>query len=147
MSIGQYFPSLEQLWFAATSYPILKTLSAVILTVGSFFFDTLQHTALLALVVLIIFDMISAIIAAKKTGEEITSQKAVRSAGKTAVYFFFVSAGFITENTVPLNIIDDTIIAFLAVTELISIAENLGKSGYPVPQNLLNQLKTFRNNK
>ena len=121
-----------------------KMLTGALLSVGAFFFDTVNQAALVALFMLVIFDFISGIIATVKTGHGIESRKVVRSAFKLAVYFMFVSSGHFTEMAVPLPFIEETIIGFLAVTELISIMENLGRAGYPVPQKLLLNLNDYK---
>lgn len=115
----------------------------------SFLFDNVYYDTMIAILILIVFDFITSIAAQKKHGHPIISSKIFRSAKKVAVYFLLISAGFLaergTQNLVP--IIDETIMGFLAITELISILENIGKLGYAVPQKLLNQLIKYKNNK
>jgi toxin secretion/phage lysis holin len=122
-----------------------KIFFAISYGVLSFLFDPLQHMSLIALLVLIIFDTITGVSAAFKSGEEIKSSKILRAAIKICFYFLFVSAGHLCEtviaNFVP---IQATITAMLALTELVSIMENMGKMGYTVPQTLLNKLKNLR---
>lgn len=113
----------------------------------SFFFDALQRDALVALLALIIIDFFSALLAAYNSNESIKSAKIFRTALKIVVYFSLVSAGFLAEHTVAIGIIDELILGFLAVTELISILENAGKAGYAVPKGLLNTLKDYKNKK
>ena len=38
-------------------------------------------------------------------------------------------------------------VAFVGITEFISILENIGRLGYQTPKKLLNQLKEYRDNK
>ena len=89
-------------------------------------------------------DFFSAILAAYKKGKPIRSSKVFNTAMKIAVYFSLVSAGFIAEKAIPIGIIDDILIGFLVVTELISILENAGQAGYAIPTGLLNTLKDFK---
>lgn len=114
----------------------------------AFLFDLKQHTALTALLMLIIFDMITGIAAARYAKEEIKSSKVLRTVLKICFYYLFISAGHFAEASIGLNIfIDETITAVLALTELISIMENVGKMGYAVPQKLLNKLHQLRDDK
>jgi len=122
----------------------LKLSTAIGLSVLSFLFDTLQRDALLAVFVLIIMDFITAIHAVIRTGEDIKSHKIFRSAVKVAMYFLLISAGYISESAIPLGFVDDTVIAFLAVTELISILENMAKAGFAIPKSLYEKLKELK---
>ena len=117
------------------------------LSLVSFLFDSLQREALLALLTLITIDFFSALLVSYKTGETIQSSKIFRTALKTTVYFVLISAGFLAEKAIPVGMIDDIIIGFLVVTELISIMENASKAGYMIPRGLLNSLKDFNNKK
>ena len=103
-----------------------------------------------ALTVLITFDLISGIFAAKKSGELIESRKVLKSAIKLAVYGILVSASHLTDVVVSIPEtwtfsmnIEGIMIAFLAATELISIIENFGKAGFAVPKKLLNRLQEY----
>jgi toxin secretion/phage lysis holin len=97
--------------------------------------------------VLLIFDFITGIEAALKTGQPVESKKVLRTAVKMTMYFLLISAGYMAEKAVPLiSFIDDTIISFLAVTELISILENTSRSGYAIPVKLVEKLKAFKQN-
>lgn len=126
---------------------VTKLLASTSIGVLIFFFDTLHKEALTALLVLIAMDSVSAVFAAYKRKEEISSRKFSKTAIKIAVYFTMVSAAFLAEKAVPIGIIDDTVIAFLVLTELISILENAGKAGYAVPSKLLNKLSDIRDDK
>lgn len=123
-----------------------KIVVAIVFSVFSFFFDPTKTVALAALLALIIFDTITGVSASYKLGIPIESRKMLRSAIKVCFYFLFVSAGhlcqYILGSILP---IETTVIAFLALTELVSIIENLGKLGYSVPQHLLLKLKNLKN--
>lgn len=114
----------------------------------NFFFDALHTQAMTALFFLIIVDFIFGIIASYKSGIEIKSAKILRTALKTAVYFTMISAAFLAETAgmsfLPL---DETVIAFLAATELVSLIENTANMGFAIPKKLLNKLKEFTSTK
>lgn len=121
-----------------------KAVTAGFFVLASFFFDALQRDALLALLALIIFDFFSAVLAAYKTNEPIRSSKIFNTALKIVVYFSLVSAGFVAEHAIPIGLIDEVLLGFLCVTELISILENVSKAGYATPTGLLNTLKDYK---
>lgn len=127
----------------------LKAVAGLGLSLVSFLFDPATFTALVALLVLIIADFATSLVAIRKTGKSkrgqpFASYSVFGSAVKTVVYFTMVAAGFLTEKAVPIPFIDDTIIGFLALTELISILENAGHAGYAVPKKLLEKLTKAR---
>lgn len=126
-------------------YFTLKLLPSVIVPVFGFFFGLGTEKLMLGLVTLIVMDFVTGVIAAKKLGHPIQSRNAVKSAYKIAVYGLLVSAGHITEVIVPLTTyIEEVVMTFLALTELISIVENVGRMGFAIPQRLLNQLYKWR---
>ena len=123
----------------------LKIPTAAILGVATYLFGVENHASLVMLLVLITFDMITAIMSEWKQGHAIESRKALKTATKTFVYGLFASGGHLTEQIVPgATFIDNAVISFLALTELISIMENIGKMGYAIPKKLLNKLEDLR---
>jgi len=64
------------------------------------------------------------------------------------LYFSLISFAFQAEKSfLDFLPIDETVIAFLSITELISIMENMANMGYVVPKKLLKQLRDYRDNK
>lgn len=125
-----------------------KCLTSFLLSYYVFFFDIHLIEAAKALLVLIVVDFFTATLAAKKTGEEIKSSRIFRTPIKILVYFMLVSVAHLMETVTPvLSILDETMMSFLALTELISILENTGRMGYAIPQKLLNKLHELRNEK
>lgn len=113
----------------------------------AFFFDEAHTKSIIAVVVLIMIDFVTGIAAAKFTGEEIKSSKVFRSAVKVVIYLTLISSAHLLEIASIISFADDTVIAFLACTELISLIENIGKMGFAVPKQMLNKLQTFRDSK
>jgi toxin secretion/phage lysis holin len=134
-----YTASLFQRIF---SYSNLKLLGGAFLVVMHFFFDAANVAAMKALFALIIMDTLTGILAAFRRREPIQSYKILRTAIKIAVYFLLVSAGFLAERTLPIKVIDETIIGALAVTELFSILENCARAGYSVAWMLMRKLRS-----
>lgn len=126
----------------------LKCLFGFAYVTYSFLFDNLQTQSLFAILTLIVIDFITGIWAAKVSGEVISSAKVFRSVVKMIIYFMFISAAHLMETTTPLlSVADELIISFLAVTELISVIENVGKMGFAIPKKFLNKLQEFRDSK
>lgn len=129
------------------TYKWFKTVCGGFVGLVSYLFGETRELALM-LCVLVVMDFILALIATHKVGGVIQSSKALRSALKLMVYGLIISAGHLTEAAVQvIPFIDDTVIAFLAVTELISILEHAGTIGFAIPQKLLNKLEAFRDEK
>lgn len=127
----------------------LKCMGTWLLVVSEFFIDDVLTKAITALFFLIIFDSITGVFAAKKTGDKIRSAKLVRTPIKIAIYFMLVTAARIAEYSLPAPIayLDEVVLAFLTLTELISVMENIGKMGYAVPKQLLAKLISWRDEK
>lgn len=125
----------------------LKLGVAGVMSVVLFLFGNLYHDALVAIVMLMAIDFILAVSAAKKAGEPITSRRASRTLIKGIVYLSAISAGFFADKTVPGSFMQASMVAFVGVTEFISILENVGRHGYATPKRLLNQLYDYQKNK
>ena len=138
----QYIPMMFQKIF---SNIWIKVISVCGYVVTYQFFDPQNKTALVALFFLIFADLVTGIIASYKTGMEISSARMLRTAMKICIYYIMISAGHLTELAgVYFLPIEESLIAILATTELVSILENCANLGYVVPQRLLNRLRDFR---
>jgi toxin secretion/phage lysis holin len=130
------------------SWGSLKMAAAIPIGAFAYLIGEQYSSATTTLLVLVAFDFITAVIAKHQLGEEIESRKALKTVSKVIIYGMFISAAHLTEVIVPANtFMEETALSFLALTELISILENIGKMGYTVPQKLLNQLKEMRTQK
>lgn len=137
---------LLDLFVKLTHYFSIKVIGAFYLTMFALFFDLTQRAQIEAVFVLVVFDFITGLTSAVKSGEHIKSFKIFRTALKLTVYCVMISAAHFTELAVPSveTFTDEMVVAFLAITELISIIENCGKMGYAIPKRLLNQLEELR---
>lgn len=142
----QYLWSLIQKIFRGIEF---KLISGALVGVLSFFYDNVYQDAMLAIFFLLIFDFITGVVAGKKLKKQIKSGKVFRTAQKMAIYFLLISAGYLAETATHrmVPVIDEGIMGFLALTELISIIENVGFMGYAIPKKLLNQLTKLKNQK
>lgn len=125
----------------------LKLGVAGVMSVVLFLFGNLYHDALVAIIMLMAIDFVLAVSAAKRNGDPITSRKASRSLIKGIVYLSAISAGYFADQTVPGAFMQGSMVAFVGVTEFISILENVGRLGYATPRRLLNQLYDYQKNK
>lgn len=125
----------------------LKLITAGLIIVFSFLFDVNQSAGLLSLLILIILDFISGISASKYLGEPIRSSKVKHTAIKLTAYYAVIAGGHLAESGLVsyFAIIDETVLAFFLITELISLLENAGKLGVQTPNKLLNQLVETKN--
>lgn len=139
----EYFPYIYAKMIA---YLDLKVFCGLIWSVLVYLFGTGQAEAMIALFLLVIADWIWGIAAAKTSGEQITSAKFLRTPIKLAVYFSLISVSHISEYAIPaaIGFIDETMVAGLVITELLSVFEKAGKMGWVIPRRLLNQLEHLR---
>lgn len=126
-----------------TEHITIKTLVSAVFTVGTFLFAGLSTKALIALLVLIIIDYIVAIWHAKQNNELISSKLSLKTPIKMLVYYTMIASGHMVEYGLPepMQYLDDTMLTFLLVTELISILKHFGDLGYKTPSKLINNLK------
>lgn len=122
----------------------LFTASALMI---SFLIGDFHTQAVTAVLMLLIFDTILGVMATYNEGNAITSRKFSRVIQKGIVYFMAISAGYFADQTIGWQVIQATMIAFIGVTEFISILENMGRLGYATPKKLLNQLQDFKSQK
>ena len=125
---------------------IVKFLTTALLAFV-FLFGDFHTEAITAVLMLMIFDPILGVMATYAEGQAITSRKFSRVVQKGLVYFMSISAGYFADLTIGWTVIQTTMIAFIGVTEFISILENMGRLGYQTPKKLLNQLEDFKSQK
>jgi len=126
-----------------TDHLIIKTLASIAFTIGTFLFAGLSTKALVALLVLIVIDYVVAIWHAKQNNELISSKLSLKTPIKMLVYYTMIASGHMVEYGLPepMQYLDDTMLTFLLVTELISILKHFGNLGYKTPSKLINNLK------
>jgi phage-related holin len=124
----------------------LKCAGTGILVISEFLVDDVLAKAMLGLLILILFDWVTGTMAARHTGDHIKSAKIFRTPVKIVVYFMLVTGARISEYSLPdmVHFIDETVVAFLTLTEMISLLENTGKMGYPIPIKILKKLRKLR---
>lgn len=140
--IIQTIAAITAIFQKFTTYGIFKILSAVLLVAAGFLFGVNNFEFLLGLIVLIGIDFISGVWAAKCHKEAIESRKILKTAIKFNMYLFSFAAAHITGVLVGVaSMTDGWVLAYLGVTEFISVGENMAKMGFKFPAKLLNILQ------
>jgi toxin secretion/phage lysis holin len=100
-----------------------------------------------ALIGLMILDFITALMAASVTGEGWKSSKGYKGLFKKSYTIILIGGIFIIEVSVlkTNGIVTDGISAAYCVMELISLIENGGKMGAPIPNKLRKLITTLKN--
>ena len=123
---------------------ILKNILAGVCTVISFLFGDMEGL-MVALVALIILDYISGVIAAA-VEKRLSSEVGAKGIAKKIFMLLIVALA----NIVDINVIGDghvlktVTVVFYICNECISLIENAGRIGVPVPKKLLDVLEQLR---
>lgn len=122
-----------------------KLIGAGMVSFYSFFFHPTHAILMLSVLALIFFDLVTGVIAARMNKETVTSRGVFKTALKLGVYSILVSSAHLAEVSVFGELyLEEAMIGFLALTELVSIIENAGKMGFAVPKKLLGKLQELR---
>lgn len=93
----------------------------------------------------VIIDYITGLIASGIEGK-LSSQIGFKGIGKKIMIFSLVAVAHILDQLIESNhLIRDATIFFYLANEILSIIENAGRAGVPVPQFLRKAVKIFRN--
>ena len=123
---------------------IFKNIMAGICTVLSFLFGDMEGL-MVALVALIILDYISGVIAAA-VEKRLSSEVGAKGIAKKIFMLLIVALA----NIIDINVIGDghvlktVTVVFYICNECISLIENAGRIGVPVPKKLLDVLEQLR---
>lgn len=140
-----FWNNVGEVFRALSDFFALKVVGAWGLTVVLYLVGASHVQLLGALTTLVAIDLATGVYSAYKTGDVIESRKMVKTAIKWTLYMLMISAAHLTESLVQFDsYLAQATIAFLGATELVSILENIGKSGVAIPQKLLNKLEQFR---
>ena len=126
---------------------ILKNILAGVCTILSFLFGDMEGL-MIALIALIILDYISAVIAAA-VEKRLSSEVGAKGIAKKIFMLLIVALA----NIVDINVIGDghvlktVTVVFYICNECISLIENAGRIGVPVPKKLLDVLEQLRDKK
>ena len=124
---------------------VFKNILAGVCTVLSFLFGDMEGL-MVALVALIILDYISGVIAAA-VEKRLSSEVGAKGIAKKIFMLLIVALA----NIVDINVIGDghvlktVTVVFYICNECISLIENAGRIGVPVPKKLLDVLEQLKN--
>lgn len=141
---------LEQVAVTASNHVTVKATAAAIVSLFAYFFDVGLYPAMLALFTLSILDLLTAFMARGENPTEPFSRPIRKTAHKIAGYFVSISSVFILAKTVSIDIgidltvLDNMLVWFFVVHEVVSIIENLNKAGIPIPVPFLDKLKKVK---
>lgn len=123
---------------------VFKNIMAAVCTLISFLFGDMEGM-LIALIALIILDYISGVIAAA-VEKRLSSEVGAKGIAKKIFMLLIVALA----NIVDINVIGDghvlktVTVVFYICNECISLIENAGRIGVPVPKKLLDVLEQLR---
>lgn len=123
---------------------IIKMVGSGILTGITFLFGEF-NVAMQVLIFCIVIDYLSGIAKAYVTGE-LDSTKGLKGIIKKVGYLVIVALAFqIDRMTGNTEIVKTAVSYFFVVNESLSILENCGKMGLPIPKVLLDKLEQLKN--
>ncbi|TYR72871.1 phage holin family protein [Rossellomorea vietnamensis] len=100
---------------------------------------------LMVLIIAMILDYITGLIAAGINGE-LSSSTGMKGIGKKVLVFSLVAAAHLIDTILGnQHIIRDSTIIFYICNEILSIIENAGRAGLPIPPLLRGAVKSLRN--
>ena len=124
---------------------IFKNIMAAICTLLSFLFGDMEGL-MVALIALIILDYISGVIAAA-VEKRLSSEVGAKGIAKKIFMLFIVALANIVDTSVigDGHVLKTVTVVFYICNECISLIENAGRIGVPVPKKLLDVLEQLRN--
>jgi toxin secretion/phage lysis holin len=123
-------------------FPLLKVFVAMLFAVYDWVFVGVNAEAMLVVYALLVMDTVTGLMIAFRNSE-LSSSGFFRFAGKVFIYMMLMATAALVDRSLPAKFGMSIMYAFLAVTEAISIMENLGVLGYPVPTKFLKALKVM----
>lgn len=122
---------------------MFKTSVAVLGTVGSYLYGG-WSPLLLMLLSFVVLDYITGVLAAFKEGN-LSSKVGFRNIPKKIMIFALVAVGHLIDGALgESHIVRDSVIFFYLANEAISILENAGRTGLPVPEVLKNAITALK---
>ena len=124
---------------------IFKNIMAAICTLISFLFGDMEGL-MVTLIALIILDYISGVIAAA-VEKRLSSEVGAKGIAKKIFMLFIVALANIVDTSVigDGHVLKTVTVVFYICNECISLIENAGRIGVPVPKKLLDVLEQLRN--
>ena len=120
----------------------LQCMSLLGLLALHFTLNDIEVYVMAALVILVVLDAVFSVVRAKKVKEKISSTRMFDSLIKLTVYGTLILGASLTEIVLGFNaFLNEAVMGFIAVREMISIVESAASMGYQLPQRVLNILE------
>lgn len=126
-------------------YKSIASIAAVIGAVASYLFGG-WDTAIQTLFVFVIIDYVTGIVVAAKDGK-LSSYAGLKGIGRKAMIFMFVTMGHMADLHLSdghAHLFRDGVITFFIANEALSITENAGKMGVPIPEPIRRAVEIFK---
>lgn len=133
------FSYFSHTFVKVSELPVVKLMLSIFTVAISFIFNGELH-ALYSIVILISLDTVTGFLNGWKEND-IDSRVFYRVAIKFLIYIIMMVSGRLADKVMPKPFLSPMLDTFLVVTELISILENCGKLGVPVPKFIMDKLK------
>lgn len=134
---------LNTLWSTIKMNFFIKLCMAAVIAILTKLFGD-NYTIYEALVILVGIDFFTSLIASIKREKKITSADFRHTIFKMTLYAFFMASTYQLQRIIPaLDFLDVIAISFLAVTEFLSIVENLSAAGLIIPKWIINRLEKY----
>lgn len=125
-------------------YFIEKFVLGIGLGLASFFFDGSLVHQMNAILGMVALHFVVGLIRARKEKKAFDEAKVFATVVKLAVYGICVSAGFLAEKIIGLEMaLDNSIMGFIAIAELIAILKSAASIGFPVPGWFIQKVEGF----
>ena len=131
---------------SAVEHGFFKTILAVLASTNDWFFHP-THIPVEVVMVLVVFDTITGFMHAYHEGR-VSSSGFFRFAPKIVIYIILMATGALLDKLAEGFVVKALTIVttFLAMTEALSILENVSELGYPIPKALISVLKLAKDN-
>lgn len=141
---------ISQMLAGTEHHTSIKIVWGLVVGLVGYLVDLSLLPAIMALTTLSVLDLCTAFMARGEHPIEPFSRPIRKTGHKLAGYFVSISSVFILSTMLTENIglditgLDNFLIGFFVIHEVISIIENLNTSGIPIPLPFLNKLKKVR---
>lgn len=136
---------IEKFFLKVHDFFHIKLLIGLFSTGLCYAFDC-NFAILWTMLALVLIDTVTGLAYAVKIGE-VRSRGFYRVAVKLTMYFIMILVAKLVDKNIPLDFASSMLKSFLVITEAISIFENIGRLGFPVPTSLLSKLGEFKDKK
>lgn len=123
----------------------ISSLAAVFGAVGSYLFGG-WDSAIQTLFVFVVIDYLTGVLASGKQGE-LSSKAGLKGIGRKCMIFMFVTMGHMADLHLSdghAHLFRDGVITFFIANEALSITENAGKMGVPIPEPIRRAVEIFK---